>query len=176
MISSPHLAMPLLFDMLRRWSLYLNRCVAAVASDFVDALGCQVPFSLEPIMTDLEGGRYVGPIPPMALRDLVSRSSGRGSSGGYVRSGRRYRDGGGGATATKRRSSKMGGDARMWVRYDMHLPALYLWDGYNTRSILAATVLPTLHGAVLCKNWHLCGFCWEECKRKRSHVPTPLER
>ena len=56
MISSPHLAMPLLFDMLRRWSLYLNRCVAASALESLDAPGCQVPFLLKPIMADLEGG------------------------------------------------------------------------------------------------------------------------
>ena len=32
MISSPHLVTTLLFDVSRRWSLYLNRCVAVLAS------------------------------------------------------------------------------------------------------------------------------------------------
>ena len=61
----------------------------------------------------------------------------------------------------------------MRVRYAAHLPTLSLRDGENLRSILAGTVLPTLHGAVLCKNWHLCGACWEDCEQKRSHVPNP---
>ena len=58
------------------------------------------------------------------------------------------------------------------ARYDAHLPALYLWDAENLRTILARTVLPTVQGHVLCKNWHLCGLYWEDCKRKNSHVPT----
>ena len=56
MISSPDLAMTFLFDMLWRWSLYLNRCVAASALECLDAQGCQVPLSLEPILAELEGG------------------------------------------------------------------------------------------------------------------------
>ena len=63
----------------------------------------------------------------------------------------------------------------MRVRYDAHLPSLSLRDGEQTRSILTGEVLPTLRGHVLCKNWHLCGVCWEDCERKNSHVPTPPE-
>ena len=63
----------------------------------------------------------------------------------------------------------------MRVRYDAHLPDLSLQHGKNLRLILAGTVLPNLHGAVLCKNWNLCGACWEDCERKRSHVPNPPE-
>ena len=63
----------------------------------------------------------------------------------------------------------------MRVRCNLHLPALSLQEGESTRSILVGTVLPTLHGAVHCKNWHLYGYCWEECEQKRSHVPTPPE-
>ena len=50
-----------------------------------------------------------------------------------------------------------------------------LWDGEQTRSILTGAVLPTLHGHVLCKNWHMCGVCREDCERKNSHIPTPPE-
>ena len=53
----------------------------------------------------------------------------------------------------------------------MHLTDIYFWDGESLRSILAGTVLPTLHGDIICKNWYLCGVCWEECKRKKLHVP-----
>ena len=24
----------------------------------------------------------------------------------------------------------------------------------------------------MCKNWHLCKLCWEDCKRKELHVPN----
>ena len=68
-----------------------------------------------------------------------------------------------------------GGSTRVRVRYDAHLPSLSLWDGEKTRSILSGAVLPTLNGHVLCKNWHMCGVCWEECERKNLHVPTPPE-
>ena len=61
----------------------------------------------------------------------------------------------------------------MQVRYDAHLPDLSLWDGENSRSILAGTVLPTLHSDVIFKNWNLCGVCWEDYKQKFSHVSTP---
>ena len=60
----------------------------------------------------------------------------------------------------------------MRVRYDVHLPSLSLRYGENSRSILTGAVLLTLHGHVLCKNWHMCRVCWEDCERKNSHVPT----
>ena len=63
----------------------------------------------------------------------------------------------------------------MQVQYDTHLPALSLQDIENLRTLLVGAVLPTLHSHVICKNWHLCAVCWEECKRKNSHVPTPPE-
>ena len=61
------------------------------------------------------------------------------------------------------------------MRYDEYLTNLYLRDGENLCLILAGMVVPTLHGAVICKKWHLCGAFWEDCKRKRLHVPTPPE-
>ena len=64
MISSPHLATTLLFDVSWRWILYLNRCVAALASESLDSPGCQVPFSLDPILADLEGGLIRRANPP----------------------------------------------------------------------------------------------------------------
>ena len=69
----------------------------------------------------------------------------------------------------------IGGSTRVRVRYDAHLPPLSLRDGDNLRSILTGEVLPTLRSHVLCKNWHICGVCWEDCKRKKSHVLTPPE-
>ena len=32
-----------------------------------------------------------------------------------------------------------------------------------------------MRGHVLCKNWHMCRVCWEDCECKNSHVPTPPE-
>ena len=132
--------------------------------------------SLEPIPADLEGGQYVSPILPTSLRYLVFRASNRGGGGGSG-GGSGVGSGGGGAVdATKRRkSSTMGGDTRVRVRYNAQLPALSLWDGENSHSILVGTVPLILHGAVICNNWHLCGSFWEECERKRLHIPNPPE-
>ena len=63
----------------------------------------------------------------------------------------------------------------MRVRYDAHLPSLSLRDGEQTRSILMGANLLTLRCHVFCKNWHMCEVCWEDCKRKNLHVPTPPE-
>ena len=135
----------------------------------VEAPGGIVPFSLKPILVDLEGGRYIGQILPVSLADLVA---GRGSAyEGAPKSG-----GGGGGSRAKKTLSKMsatGGTTQVKVSYDTQLPSLSLRDGENSRSILAGAVLPTLRGHVLYKNWNLCGVFWEDCKRKKSHVHTP---
>ena len=61
----------------------------------------------------------------------------------------------------------------MKARYGAHLPSLSLQYGENLRSILVGTVLLTLHIHVMCKNWHLCVVCWEECERKTFYPPNP---
>ena len=99
-ISYPHLPMTLPFGVLRRWSLYLNRCTDALALKSLDAPGCHVPFLLEPILEDLEGGKYVIPILPISLAEILQKTGGRGSSGGCS---------GGGTTAKKRNASTTGG-------------------------------------------------------------------
>ena len=63
----------------------------------------------------------------------------------------------------------------MCVKYNAHLPTLSPQKEENSRTILAGTVLYTLHGHIICKNSHLCGVFWEDCERKNSHVPTPPE-
>ena len=156
--------------MSQQWSLYPNRYVAALASESMEVLVPHVHLSLNPILAKLEGGRYVGPIIPKSLEYLVHETGSRGGSGGSIGGS----SDSGGATSKKRKASPTG-DARMWVRYDAHLPALSLWDRENSCYILVGTVLQTLHAAVLCKNWHLCRSCWEDCERHRSHVPTPPE-
>ena len=125
--------------------------MAVLASESLDALGCQVPFFLDPILDELKRGtiRYDDPL--MALGDLVSRASGRGDGGSSGSDGGEDGGGGGGATATTRKSSTTGGGVRLQVRYDAHLPALSLRDGENSCSILAGTVLPALQGTVICK-------------------------
>ena len=55
-------------------------------------------------------------------------------------------------TAVEKIFHHRGGDTRVQVCYDAHLPALSLWDTDISRYILAGTVLQTLHSAVLCKN------------------------
>ena len=59
-------------------------CVAASASEALEAPGAYIPFMLEPILPKIEGGRYMGPILTVILSDrLVGRrpGSGSGSSG-----------------------------------------------------------------------------------------------
>ena len=111
MISPPHLATTLLFNVSRQWSLYLNRCVDASALESLDSPGCQVPFSLDPILAELEGGQYVRLILPMTLGDRVSGASSRGDGGGGGggSSSGSGGSGGGGAITTKRKTSTTGG-------------------------------------------------------------------
>ena len=180
MISSPHLAMTLLYDVLRRWIQYLNKCVNTSASEVEEAPGASVPFSLEPILVELEGGRYIGPILPDALADLVAgrRPAGGSAPKGGGGSGSSGSGSGSGVHKTKNyvpMVAASGGSTRVRVRYDAHLPSLSLRDGEQTRSILTGAVLPTLLGHVLCKNWHMCGVFWEDCERKNLHIPSPPE-
>ena len=158
MISSPHLATTLLFDVSRRWSQYLNRCVAALASEVEEAPGASVPFSLEPILVYLEGGRYTGPILPAVLADLVTERRSAGGSapkGGVVLGGGSSGSGGGGSGGVQKLKQTLpmvaasGGSARVMVRYDVHLPSLSLRDREQTRLILTGAVLPTLRGHIL---------------------------
>ena len=55
-------------------------CVDVSAPEALESPGENVPFLLDIILVDLEGGRYVGPILPIHLADLVYR--GGSSSGG----------------------------------------------------------------------------------------------
>ena len=136
MISSPHLATTILFNVSRWLILYLNVCVATSALESLDTPGCHVPFSFEPILAELEGGRYMVPTIPASLANLIHKTGGRGSGGGGVRGrgsgggddrvirggGGGVRGGGGrggggggggciggGATANKRKASTIGG-------------------------------------------------------------------
>ena len=97
-ISSPHRSTTVLFDVLWRWSQYLNRCVAALASEVEEAPGDSVPFSLKPILVELEGGRYTGPILPAALANLVA---GRRPAGGSALKGGGVGSGGSGGVQSK---------------------------------------------------------------------------
>ena len=64
--------MKLLYDVLRRCILYLNRCVAASSAAVVGAPRDSVPFSLKPILVNMEWGRYVGPILLGPLMELLT--------------------------------------------------------------------------------------------------------
>ena len=59
--------------------------MAASASEVVEAPGASVPFSLEPIMVDMEGGRYFGPILPTSMVNIVAGR--RSAGGGSIRDG-----------------------------------------------------------------------------------------
>ena len=49
-----------------------------------EAPGAIVPFFLEPILVEMEGGHYTGPILPAALADLIA---GRRPAGGSAMKG-----------------------------------------------------------------------------------------
>ena len=83
-------------------------------AESLGAPGCHTPLSLEQIMDDLDGGQYIRTILPTALRDLVSKTGGRGGAG---------------TTSKKRKYSTTGWNARVRVRYNAYLTALYLQDG-----------------------------------------------
>ena len=84
-ISSPHLATTLLFDVLRRWSQYLKMCVAASALEAEEAPGVSGPLSLKKNPGRAGGGgRYIVPILPASLVDLIA---GRWPAGGIAPKG-----------------------------------------------------------------------------------------
>ena len=60
----------------------------------VELPGDRVPFSLETILVDLEGGRYIGPILPVSLANLLTGR--RLAGGGTPKSGGGGSNGGGG--------------------------------------------------------------------------------
>ena len=99
MISSPYLATTFLFDVSRQWIQYLNRCVVASASEVVEAPGTSVLFSLKQILVELEGGRYIGPILPASLAEIVA---GRRPAGGSA-----PKSSGGGDSSNKKTSPKV---------------------------------------------------------------------
>ena len=92
MITPPHLATTLLYDVSRWWSLYLNRYVVAPSSENVGAPGATVSLLLEPIFLDMDGGQYFGPFLPMPLDERYSGIQGGGSSGNNGSGGGREGD------------------------------------------------------------------------------------
>ena len=126
----------------------------------------------------------MGLVLTVLLADLLAGrraagNSGAGSDGGRCGfrgggpSGNGFRgDGDNGKPKSKVRAA--GGGARLGAQYNKHLPDVSLLDRENSRTLLVGTFLPTLHGHVFCKNWHLCGVLWEECDYKKLHVYNPL--
>ena len=100
------------------------------------------------------------------LGPLMDILEGRRATGGNV-----SRGGDGGDKKRYKVGATRG--ARVRVQYNAHIPTLLFRDGNNSWTLLAGTVLPTLHGYVFCKNWHLCGPCWEECECKTRTPPPP---
>ena len=144
--------------------------MAALAAEVQEAPEASVPFSLKPILVDPEEGRYIVAILPGSLANLIAGRWPAGRSepkGGGGIDGVGIGSGSGGILPKKALPmvAATGRSARVWVRYDAHLPSFSLWDGENSRSILTGVVLPTLHSHVLCKNLYMCGVCCEDCER-----------
>ena len=141
----------------------------ALSLEDVRVPGAMVPFSVEPNLLELEGGRHVGPLLLDTLVELVSgrrdrivggsgcRVNGGGSSGGGeigssegssgvggsggINGGRGGGACWGGANVGTR---GVGGAARVRFHYEAHLPTLSFWDRENLGTILAGTVFPTV--------------------------------
>ena len=119
--------------------------------------GLTVTFSVEPILLELEGRRYVIPLFSSTLAEMVSgrgisggssghsvdsigRGSGGSGDGGGIRDssngsgsgrGKKGRDGSAGRSGANVGTGRAGGSARVRVRYEVHLTALSLLDGEN---------------------------------------------
>ena len=136
-----------------------------------------VPLSVEPIILELEGKMYMRPLLQTTLVELINRrhgncgGSGGGSSGNVSGGGGGIRGGcsgdsgvnggrgrGRGLGGAGIRTGGSGGGVRVWVRYEVHLPALSLQEREKSRTILSGTVLLMVQGKVLWKNSHLCGL------------------
>ena len=142
MTTSPNLAAELLYDVLRRWILYHKTGVDESTSEALEAPVATVLFKLYPILLKIEGGSYVEPILPGALMDLLADKRPFGT---------KFRGGkGGGAEKSAKKDGASRGSVRVRVRYRPHLPTLSLWGRENLRTLVAETVLPTMHFHVLC--------------------------
>ena len=84
MITQPHLSTTLLYDVSKMWSMHLNICVSASSLEDVGVPGEMGTLSIYPILLDLDSGRYMEPLLPDTMSELVSRICGDGDedSGG----------------------------------------------------------------------------------------------
>ena len=138
----------------------MKYCMIASSSKDVGAIGATVPFSVELILIELEGRRYVGPLLSVIMTYLVSGRRGNGisssvdsvnrsgSGGGSSRGGRSNGGGGNGGSSGGAVQSDagtgtggVGGAARVQVHYEAYLPALSLWDKEQSHTILAGMFL-----------------------------------
>ena len=92
--------------------------MAVSASEVVEAPGASAPFYLKPILVEMEGGCYMGPILPGTLEDLFAwrrETDGNGSGGG---------NGDGGDPKSPRRETLGGprGYRRSEMRTDLPCP------------------------------------------------------
>ena len=96
--------------------------------------GANSPFTLEPILLELEGENYVGPILLVPLANLIAghRLGGDVSGLGY------------GVEAQISKVGASGGSARVQVRYGMQLLTLSLQDGEDSPLQKGPCVLPIL--------------------------------
>ena len=190
MSTYPHLAAILIYDVSRRRSMYINICVTTSSLEDVGAPRAMVTFLVELVLLNLECGRYMVPLLPDNLAEMVSGrrvgGGGRGGGGsgsrccGSIGIGGSGRGGGGnggrlggaGRGCVGAGSGGARGAVRVRVHYEAHLPSLTLQGGGKSSTILEGTFLPKVQVRVLFNNWHLCRLCWEDCNHKNSHVPT----
>ena len=80
-IFSPRLATTLLYNLSRRWSLYLNRCVAASVSEALEAPGGGAsPFRSIPSWLSWIGGSTLAPSSPFGLQTWCLEAKGEATA------------------------------------------------------------------------------------------------
>ena len=63
-LMSPHLETMIIFGVSHWFLHYLNWYVVAMALEYLAAPNYAVPFSLDPVLQEMEVGRYFDPTPP----------------------------------------------------------------------------------------------------------------
>ena len=179
MLKLPVLMAIFLYNMYQFFALFLIHCMVVSMSEETTAPTLADSFSINSLIQELEGGRYMGLILTLAMEDMIRRSMGVKLQTGYKRNisnitcscGTGVGGGGVSDTTGGRRtrsvtcgirtrivwkvSRELGGLARVKLQYEVHWDYLPFRYRGNSWIFLAVMVLPIVQGHVICKNRHL---------------------
>ena len=175
-MSSPARCTSFGYDLSVAESRYYNDCIrtSTTAGD-IDAPGAIIPVSFEYLRTELTWGRYTGTPLPASLQSLIPPPGGITPRAPALQvvpqepaplvptiPGRPGVPG-----------SRNGGRDGAVVINARPIPRFALLPTENTRGVLRSATLPSMHGSVFCKRFHLGLTCYANCPRAASHChPT----